>query len=87
MEEGVITQYNKETSNDLIWDMLLQYCDNEKIVAGIMGYFYRESCMRSDAIAGWATRDKRNQCDNSQIFTEKVDAGLEDGSSREYFIE
>lgn len=86
-KEAVITQYKQEASNDLIWEALSEQLDNEKIVAGIMGYFYRESCMRSDAIAGWSIRDRQQQIDTSQAFTEKVDEGLVDGSSKEYFIE
>ncbi len=85
-KEFVITQYKKEASNDFLWETLSKYVDNEKIIAGIMGYFYRESSMRSDAIAGWGTRDKQQKCDTSLEFTIKVDEGLADGSSKEYFI-
>ena len=84
---GVITQYKTKSAEDFLWKTLSEIIDNEKIVAGIMGYFKRESQMRSDAIAGWATRDKRQQVDTSQVFTQEVDAGLIDGSSKEYFIE
>lgn len=86
-KDGIITQYKEELSDDIIWDILSQQLDNEKIIAGIMGYFQRESKMRSDAIAGWPARDKRPDFDSSQEFTQTVDAGLHDGSTREYFIE
>ena len=43
--------------------------------------------MRSNAIAGWATRDYRVHGDSSAIFTEEVDNGLHDGSTKKYFIE
>jgi len=52
-----------------------------------MGYFKRESEMRSDAVAGWPLRNNRSKIDFSQDFTEKVDVGLLDGSTKDYFIE
>lgn len=61
--------------------------DNEKIVAGIMGYFKRESELRSDAVAGWPVRDIRTNTNFSMEFTQKVDEGLENGSTKDYFIE
>ena len=85
--EYVVTQYKKEASDDFLWETLSKYLDNEKIIAGIMGYFKRESQMRSNAIAGWGIRDYRVHGDSSAIFTEEVDKGLHDGSTKEYFIE
>jgi hypothetical protein len=41
--EYVVTQYKKEASDDFLWETLSKYLDNEKIIAGIMGYFKRES--------------------------------------------
>ena len=84
-KEGIITEYKKETSDDFLWETLCKYLGNEKIVAGIMGFFQRESKMRSDAVAGWGSRDYEGY-DSSQEFTQKVDEGLIDGSSRKYFI-
>ena len=43
--------------------------------------------MRSDAVAGWPVRDIRGKLDFSQDFTEKIDSGLQDGSTKDYFIE
>lgn len=86
-DNAVVTKYKSEESNDIIFQALSQHSKNEKIIAGIMGYFYRESQMRSDAIAGWSQRDIRAKIDFSKDFTEKVDAGLKDGSTKEYFIE
>ena len=83
----VITKYKKQASNDIIYDILSTHLDNEKIIAGIMGYFKRESEMRSDAVAGWPQRDIRKKLDFSKDFTETVDAGLADGSTKDYFIE
>ena len=84
-KQGIITEYKKEASDDFLWNTLCKYLDNEKIVAGIMGFFQRESKMRSDAVAGWGSRDYEGY-DSSQEFTQKVDEGLTDGSSRDYFI-
>lgn len=83
----IITEYKKQASNDIIYDILSTHLDNEKIIAGIMGYFKRESEMRSDAVAGWPQRDIRKNLDFSKDFTETVDAGLADGSTKDYFIE
>lgn len=84
---GVITQYKTKAAEEFLWKTLSSMIDNEKIVAGIMGYFKRESELRSDAVAGWAIRDARTKTNFSQEFTTKVDEGLLDGSSRKYFIE
>ena len=64
-KEIVITEYKVKESSDFLWETLHKYSDNEKIIAGIMGYFQRESRMRSDAIAGWPTRDARQGYDTS----------------------
>lgn len=86
-DNAVVTKYKSEESNDIIYNALSKSLTNEKIIAGIMGYFYRESQMRSDAVAGWPSRDIKEELDFSKNFTEKVDAGLSDGSTKEYFIE
>jgi len=86
-DNAVVTKYKSEESNDIIYNALSKSSTNEKIIAGIMGYFYRESQMRSDAVAGWPSRDIKEELDFSKNFTEKVDAGLSDGSTKEYFIE
>ena len=90
MEEEIswtVTEYKQEWSEDFLWEALLRYSNNEKIIAGVMGYFYRESFMRSDAIAGWGVRNVQLGCDTSKEFTELIDAGLADGSTRDLFIE
>ena len=51
-----------------------------------MGYFWRESKFRSDAVAGWPTNLAAYGKDYCIIVTTKVDEGLSDGSSRKYFI-
>ena len=51
-----------------------------------MGYFYRESSYKSNAIGHWASLDKKTGKDNSTEFTDLINAGLEDGSTRATFI-
>lgn len=85
--EPVVTEYDCEESEDYIWEQLSIYSPNDEITAGIMGYFYRESKMRSDSVAGWPDRNIGSETDICETFTEEVDAGLEDGSSKEYFME
>lgn len=86
-QQVVVTQYKTKTAEKFLWETLSSMIDNEKIVAGIMGYFKRESELRSDAVAGWPVRDKRSGTNFSMEFTQKVDEGLEDGSTKDYFIE
>ena len=88
IKNGVITEHRTEEAEDFLWKTLMHYFDdNELIVAGVMGYFQRESQMRSDAIAGWATRDMQSGLDTSQEFTNEIDAGLKEGTTKEQFID
>lgn len=86
-KQVVVTQYKTKAAEEFLWETLSSMIDNEKIVAGIMGYFKRESELRSDAVAGWPVRDARTKTNFSMEFTQKVDEGLADGSTKEYFIE
>lgn len=83
----VITKCKDEESADYIWNELSKYSPSDVITAGIMGYFWRESNFRSNAVAGWHVRNIGRERDICEEFTEIVDAGLHDGSSKEYFIE
>ena len=86
-EEGpVVTEHKKEWSADFLWEELSKYSPNDKITAGIMGYFWRESFFRSDAIAGWPWFDLIEHSNASLDFTLKVDKGLKDRSSYDYYI-
>lgn len=55
-----------------IWSYLQELCPTEEITAGIMGWFYRESRLKSDAVAGWDVREK-GICES---FAEEVDNGM-----------
>ena len=83
----VVTKYKSKESEKFLWDTLNKYSPNDYITAGIMGYFWRESNFRSDAVAGWATSQKGYGKDFCKDFTTKVDAGLRDASTKDYFIE
>ena len=86
IQEIVITQRKSEDAENFLWETLNKYIDNEKIVAGIMGYFYRESYYNSNSVAGLYLSGPEYEAKVSQEFLETIDAGLEDGSSKEEFI-
>lgn len=84
---GVATEYKSEASEKLIWEELSKYSPSDAVTAGIMGYFFRESQMRSDAIAGWPQRNHaKGVTDICQTFVDKIDSGLKDGSTKDEFI-
>lgn len=82
----VVTDYKSADSEAWLWDCLSRYSPSDEVTAGIMAYYYRESLWRSDAVAGWAISQVYSGVDHSKDFTETIDAGLEDGSTREDFI-
>lgn len=81
----VVLEYRDPGAEAWIWETLNGYTGDELITAGIMGYFWRESCYRSDAVAGWTRAEAMTGTDPCLAFVETVDSGLADGSSREYF--
>lgn len=86
-EEGpVVTEHKEDWSADFLWDELSKYSPSDEITAGIMGYFWRESFFKSDAIAGWPWFDIIEHGNASLDFTLKVDEGLKDRSSYDYYI-
>ena len=85
---AVATEYKSEWSEAYVWSELSKYSPSDAITAGIMGYFFRESQMRSDAVAGWPSRNYAvGVTDICREFVEKIDAGLKDGSTKDEFIE
>lgn len=56
-----------------VWDCLVELCQSKEIAAGIMGWFFRESRMKSDAVAGWDVREE-GTC---EAFVKAVDDGME----------
>ena len=83
----IVTQCKNEEHEKFIWDTLMRELNNEKIVAGIMGYFKRESGLKSDAIPSFYLKDAWEKCDTSARYTEFLDSGLSDDSTREYLVE
>lgn len=82
----VVTEYKSADSEAWLWDCLSRYSPSDEVTAGIMAYYYRESLWRSDAVAGWAVSQAYSGVDHCKDFTETIDAGLADGSTREEFI-
>ena len=83
----IVTECKDQDSANYIWNELSKLSPSDEITAGIMGYFWRESNFRSDAVAGWHIRNVGRERDICEEFTEIVDAGLHDGSSKDYFVE
>lgn len=83
----VVTDCKNEEHEKFIWDTLVRELDNEKIAAGIMGYFKRESGLKSDAVPSFYLRDVWEKCDSSARYTAFLDAGLADGSTRDELVE
>lgn len=81
----VYTEYKTEEAERYIWDALSKNSPSDVITSGIMGYFSRESEMRSDSMSGWPTvlASGRDLCSEE---TTRIDRGLEDGSSYDYYI-
>ena len=56
------------------------------MTAGVLAYFWRESQYQSDAVSGAATIRAEQGWDLCRWVRRKTDKGLEDGSSRQWFI-
>ena len=82
----LVTECRCEVSEKFIWDYLLERLDNERLVAAIMGYFWRESGLKSNAIPRWFNTDSYYGGDCSADYTAIIDAGLQDGSTKELFL-
>ena len=82
-----VTECKSEESEKFIWDTLVELLDgNKKIAAGVMGYFWRESGLKSNAIPRWFNNDWGTDRDSSAEYTAIIDAGLADGSTKELFL-
>lgn len=82
----VVTQYKAKISEKLLWQFLSDYSPTQEMTAAILGFFWRESSLKSDAVANWARLNQIEKNDVCQQFTNKIDAGLNDGSTKKYFI-
>lgn len=89
IEEVYIPVYTEEDSKEsekYLWDKISEFSPSDHITAAVLGYFKRESEFRSDAVAGWHTAYRVHGVDHCDIFTQAIDEGLTDGSSRERFV-
>ena len=85
--EATVTKYKSKKSEEFLWKELKKYDISDQVRAGILGYYMRESQLRSDAVAGWPKRNQaKNVKDICKEFTHKVNQGLEKGTTRNYFI-
>lgn len=79
-----VTNTRSEEDEQWLWETINKYSPSEELTAGIMGFFYRESGFKSNAVPGYQLWISRDIC---QEFTDAIDAGLSDGSTKEQFIE
>lgn len=75
--EQIITEYKSHESEDYLWEILVEESPNEYVAAGILGYFWRESFYRSDAMTHWG----EYKIDPCEEFTVKLDS-----ANREEFV-
>lgn len=80
--EYVITNYKDVQSEEYLWSIVQENSPNDYVAAGIMGYFWRESFYRSDAVAGWGVTKATSGVDPCEDFTKQLDE-----SNREEFVE
>ena len=81
------TERKSEQDEAWLWNELSKHSPNDYITAGVLSYFWRESQYRSDSVTGWATLLAQDNFDLCGYVGEKTNAGLSDGSSRDFFIE
>lgn len=73
-----VTELKSPASEDYLWEILQEEAPNDYVAAGILGYFWRESFYRSDAVAHWMDHEE-GYCED---FTRKLDE-----ADREEFVE
>lgn len=85
-------QYNA----DILMDELKTYCDSEIACCAIIAMFYKESQFQSNAQGGWIYLNGQPHKGESIVdmrhrlnaeWTEHIDAGLADGTTRQEFID
>ena len=68
-----VTKYKDAESEDFLWEILHEECPNDYVAAGILGYFWRESFYRSDAVVNWHMEKAATGNDPCAAFTEQLD--------------
>lgn len=84
---AMTTEIYDDQHEEYVWNELSKYSPSDAITAGIMGYFRHESQMKSNAVAGWTRRNYAVGVDDiCREFTELIDDGLADGSTKDIFV-
>ena len=81
-----VTERKSMEDEAWLWDELSQHSPSDVVTAAVLSYFWRESQYSSDAVAGWGMSLAGYGIDLCETVTERADAGLADGSSRDWFI-
>ena len=84
--EATYTERKGNGAAEFLWNELSKHSPSDVVTAAVLSYFWRESQYRSDAVAGWAKSKAGYGVDLCKKVTTKTDKGLEDGSSKEYFL-
>ena len=86
LEDPVYTKRKSMKAERMLWSELSLYSPSDVITAGVLSYFWRESQYRSDAVAGCYSSLAGYGIDLCQEMLDKIDPGLDDGSTRNKFI-
>lgn len=73
MKPGCNAEIKAYGDEEEIWEILTEITPTDEIAAGIMGFFYRESRLKSDAVAGWDVRSE----ETCEEFVKAVDDGID----------
>ena len=68
-----VTEFKDKSSEEYLWEILHEEAPNDYIAAGIMGFFWRESFYRSDAVTHWQTDMRKTGEDPCEEFTKMLD--------------
>ena len=84
---ATITERKSRDSERFLWEQLSIHSPSDVVTAGVLAYFWRESQYKSDSVTGWATLKAYDGIDLCGYVVHKTDKGMEDGSSRRWFVE
>lgn len=84
---ATITERKSKEAERFLWEQLSIYSPSDVVTAAVLAYFWRESQYKSDSVTGWATLQAYEGIDLCSYVVHKTDKGLEDGSSKQWFIE
>lgn len=84
---ATITERKSKDSERFLWDEISIHSPSDVVTASVLAYFWRESQYKSDSVTGWATLKAYQNFDLCGYVVRKTDKGLDDGSSRQWFIE